>query len=105
MAVQMVDINNRNAQSQRQTFGETCAYEQRSDKTGAARECYGREVVFGEASAFYRRVDHGNYVLLVRAGCKLRDYASVFFMYCLRGYDIAAENPVAYYGGGGVVAR
>lgn len=59
--------------------------------------------MFVDAGLSQSRVDYGNDVLLVGARGELGYYATVFFVYFLRGYDVAEQNAVLYNGGARVV--
>ena len=94
MAVEMVYVDERNAQAQRHALGEARAYKERAYEPRAAREGYGREVADLDAGAAQGCVDHGHDVLLMRARGQLGHHAAVLFMYLLRCYHIAPQDAV-----------
>ena len=52
-----------------------------------------------------RSVDHGEYVLLMRARGKLRYHTAIFGMDILRGYHIAQQYAVPYHSRRRIIAR
>ena len=105
MPVQVVDVDDGDAQAQRESLCETSAHEERAQQTRAAGEGDGAEVLAVDAGAAQGGVDDGHDVLLVGAACQLGYHASVFLVHALAGDDVAEQDAVTDDGGAGVVAR
>ena len=95
MAMKMVDVNNRDTQTQRKPFGKRCAHKQRTQQPRATRKRDGRQIAFGNARTFYGRIDHRHYILLVRPRCQFRHHTAIFLMHTLRSYNVREQQPVA----------
>ena len=94
MAVQMVDVDDGHTQTQGHPLGKRGSDKQRAQKSGPAGKRYGREVMPVYPGTLQRSVDHGEYVLLMRARGKLRYHTAIFGMDILRGYHIAQQYAV-----------
>ena len=103
VAVEMIDFDQGNPQSERHPFGERGAYEQRAEQAGATGESYGVEVAAGDSRPADCRVNYRDNVLLVGAGGQFGYYAAVLFVYALGCYDVRQQQSVADYGRGSVV--
>ena len=105
MAVEMVDVDNRYAQSERHAFGEARADKQRSQKPGPAGKCYRRQIALVYSGAFDRCVDDRHYILLVGTRREFGHNAAILLMHALRRNDVAEQKAVGNDGRRGVVAR
>ena len=94
MAVQVVDVDYRHSESERQAFGEARADEKRAEQTRTASESDCRKIRFVDACAFDCSVDHRHYILLMSARREFGDNAAVLFVYALRCNDVAEKETV-----------
>lgn len=105
MGLEMIDLQERDAERNSQPLCETAPYEEGPDKAGAAGVGHGREIGRRDAGYPESLADHGHYILLMGPGSKLGHNTSVGFMDLLRGDDIAAKDTVGDDGCRSIVAR
>ena len=65
VSLQMVDIDERYAQSPCEAFGEADTHEQRTHKSRSSCECHCRELFLGDTGFFQCLVNHGHHILLM----------------------------------------
>ena len=93
--LQVVHVDERDAQRACKAFRKAHAHEQRAHQPGTAREGDGRELLFRDSSLLDGLIDHGHDVLLVRPRCQLRHHAAVSLMYGLRRRDVRQQFVVS----------
>lgn len=104
MAMEVVYVDDGDAQTQRKPFGKGGAHKQRTQQSRATGERYGRKIGLAYARAAYCRVDYRHDVLLVGARCQFRYHAAVFLVNALGCDYVGEQQPVADYCRGSVVA-
>ena len=101
--MEMVNVEERDSESEGHPLGKRSADEERAEESGAAGEGDCREVILGDSGAADSGVNHRDNVLLMGPGGEFGDHTTIFFVDALGGNDIAAENAVDHNGGGGVI--
>ena len=105
MPLQVIDLHQRSVLGDGEPFGERHADQQRSEQSRAACDGDAVHLVGSHARLFQREIHHRDDILSVGAGGEFGNDAAVFGVDGLRGDDVRQQRPVAYDGGGGVVAR
>ena len=95
MSLQMIDIYERYAKGAGHAFREVHSYEQRTHKTRATGESYGRELFLPYSRTLERGIDDRDDILLVGTGCQFRHDTAVFLMDGLRSRHVAQQHTVA----------
>ena len=105
MPLQVVDLHERDTQTQRQTLGERRAHEQRAQQARTAGERYRAQLLFPHPGALQGRIHHRHDVLLMRTRRQLRHHSAVLFVYFLRSDDVTQHHAAANHRRRRVVAR
>ena len=97
MRLQMVDLDHRNVQRSRQTFGKRSSDQQRPHQTRPTGESNGTQFGFIDTGTLDRFGNHRNNVLLMCAGSQFGNNTAVGFVNSLTGNYIRQHHAVAYY--------
>ena len=104
MALQVVHVDEGDAQCAGQSLGEAHAHKERAHEARAAGEGHCRELFFLYAGALDGLVYHRHHILLVRTRGQLGHHTAVGAVHILRGGHVAQQHAVAQHGGRCVVA-
>ena len=105
VALQVVDIHQRNTQTQRQALGKRGANQQRAQQSRAAGERNSTELLFLHSGTLEGRIHYGHDILLMRPGGQLRNDTTVLLVHFLRRNHVALQHAITNHGRGRVVAR
>ena len=105
MPLQMVDIDQRDIQSPRQSLGKVDSHQQRPHQSRATCECDGRQLFLGDTGTTDGLIHHRHNILLVCPRSQFRHHAAISLVYFLRSCDIAQQHPITQHGGRRVVTR
>ena len=104
MALQMVDIDERNTQCTCKSLGKTNPHKQRPHKTRPSCKCNSRKLLLGDASPLYSLVNHWNNILLMSTRCQFWHNTTVCLMDVLTCSYIAQQHPITQYSSRSVIA-
>ena len=104
MSLQVIDIDEGNAQRTGKALSKIDTYEQRAHQPRATGEGNGRELFLRDACQLDGLVYHWHHVLLMGTRCQLGHHPTVGLVYGLRCRHVAQQHPVSEHCCRGIVA-